>query len=163
MSQTDITIQGLAFAIADRYEAGHTLTDNEAVALNRVRAENIRNNMAKTVNEAKEATGKESPTAEDVDMKALQKAVDEYAAGYEFGVRTARTSGGDPIKRLAMEKARSIIKAAISKKGIAVSQVPAATISKLAADYLDANPKLLKEAAKEVEAAAEIDLADIEL
>lgn len=119
-SATTLTIQGLEFTIADPYTAGHTLTENEASALNQTRAENIRNNMARIIKEAKETAAKDndidvaSVTADMVDLEDLTTRVTEYATSYQFGVRTIGYTSANPVERIALDIARLNVRAAIS-------------------------------------------------
>src|SRR4051812_41959037 len=94
-----LTINGNSYTIADRYEEGHELTAGEASALNQTLRENVRNNLSK----------KEGLT---------QDHVNEYAASYQFGVRTAgagRTS--DPVMAEFMRLAKTKIKDALKANG----------------------------------------------
>lgn len=105
-SPKEITIAGKTFSVLQPYDAGHTLTEAEAKALNQVRAENIRNNMASKVKAAYEGTAKEGePTAE-----TIAKAVADYDSSYEFTL--ASVGGGkratDPIEIEALSIARSM-------------------------------------------------------
>lgn len=120
---TNITIAGRQFAVTPRYSAGHTLTENEANALNQVLFENLRNNFA--------AKAKEGQT---------QEQFDEYAASYQFGVRTGGGSRQDPVQAEAMSIARDQIKAVIRKAGKNLSEFKAAAIT-VAAEKLLASDK----------------------
>ena len=55
---SEITIQGMGFAVPIVYAEGHPLTANQAAALNQVLAENLRNNFASKVKEAVTAAAK---------------------------------------------------------------------------------------------------------
>ena len=59
MTTKEITIAGQTFAVLQPYAEGHTITEAEAKALNQVRAENVRNNMAGKVKAAAEGTAAE--------------------------------------------------------------------------------------------------------
>jgi hypothetical protein len=65
------------FLISDPFRVGHSLTDSEARALNALRSENIRNNLAK---ELKKLPLPLSPAA----LEAFEKRVAEYDAAYCF-------------------------------------------------------------------------------
>jgi hypothetical protein len=94
-----ITIAGHPFTIADRYEEGHELTAGEASALNQTLRENVRNNLAK----------KEGLT---------QDAVNDYAAKYEFGVRTPGAGRqSDPVMAEAMRLAKALLKDKLKAAG----------------------------------------------
>ena len=88
MTTKEITIAGQTFAVLQPYAEGHTITEAEAKALNQVRAENVRNNMAGKVKAAAEGTAKEGePTADNiVDF------VTAYDAAYVFTL--ASVGGG---------------------------------------------------------------------
>lgn len=106
MSTKEITIAGQTFAVAQPYIAGHAITEAEAKALNQVRAENVRNNMASKVKAAFEGTAKEGePTQE-----TIAAAVAEYDANYVFTL--ASVGGGkrstDPVEVEALRIARGM-------------------------------------------------------
>lgn len=107
----EVTIAGEVFKIAPKYDAGHVLTDNEASTLNQTFFENIRNNMAGRVKDAKEK--------DDFDLDLMQDEISKYANEYEFGAR--RGGGGiprDPVMAEAVKLAkRAIGKALIDKYG----------------------------------------------
>lgn len=111
-----ITIQGLNFDVSAPYSEGHSLTEAEARALNQTRAENIRNNMAKTIKEAKEKHGETLPAEVAEELRA---AVAKYDTEYEF---TLNVGGGgarvtDPVEAEAIKIARAAIRAQAKKEG----------------------------------------------
>jgi len=139
----NITIQSAEFSVPAPYAEGHTLTVNEAAVLNQVLAENIRNNSAKTIASMKEA-GK---TAEE-----MQAAVDEYIAGYEFGVK--RSGGGrttDPVRAKAIELATKKVKDALLAKGSKLKDVGNDRIRELAIKAVEQHPVLMEQASQIVE------------
>ena len=79
---TTIRIRQYSFDITDRYSAGHTCTPGEAQALNRLRAENIRNNMAPAVAEAADTTPDRQLSGPGLD--SLRQRIARYDANYEF-------------------------------------------------------------------------------
>jgi len=105
----NITIAGKQFVVSSPYvegELGRPLTAGEAHTLNQTRHENIRNNFAKKVKEAK-------------DGEDLQPLISKYDEDYEFGVRGE--GGGvsrDPIEVEARGLARAAIKAKLAEKKI---------------------------------------------
>lgn len=106
-----IQIAGVNFEAPFKYSAGHVLTDVEAKTLNQTRFENLRNNFAKTVKDAK--IEGDTPTDE------LRAKFAEYEAKYDFA---APGAGGvsrtlDPIEKEALALARDIVKAALANKG----------------------------------------------
>lgn len=118
-----ITIAGRAFEVQPKYAAGHTLTANEASALNQTYFENLRNNFA---GKAKEG--------------ADQAAFNEYAASYEFGVRSAGGSR-DPVEAETMELARESIRDLIRKSGKKLSDYKASAITAAAEKLLNTKPE----------------------
>lgn len=106
-----IKIAGHDFNIEDRYAEGHTLTANEAAALNQTRRENVRNNFASKVKKVVEEGG---------DVTSLQSDFDTFANGYEFGARVvggASTASRDPVMTEARALARKAIDAALKAEG----------------------------------------------
>lgn len=132
-----ITIQGEAFEVTQPYAAGHVATEAEAKALNQVRAENIRNNMAAKIKAALKAAGKTTQADEEgneVEMQnplsdealgELVAAVAEYDASYEFTL--ASVGGGrasrDPVEIEATKIAKASIVAQLRSKGRTLKSV----------------------------------------
>lgn len=134
-----VTIAGRVFNVASRYTEGHQLTAGEADQLNQVFRENIRNNLAKKI--------------EGISDEDAQKRVDEYAAGYEFGVRAGGGGGPrDPVKVEAMRIAREQVKKAIQKAGKKVDDFSAKDITDRAAAELEKHPAWTEEAKRRIEA-----------
>jgi len=137
-----ITIQGLTFNVPVPYSEGHPLTAGEASALNQVFHENLRNNFAARIKKLKEA-------AAPIDADELQKALDEYAGSYAFGVRT---SGGpravaDPVKREAINLAKAAIKAALAAKGKSVKDAGGNEwLAEKAAELVETRPQFTEQA-----------------
>lgn len=117
MSTEEITIQGYVYKAPMRYAAGHALKENEAVALNQLLHNNLRNNFGQKVTKAKkdaEANGKQ------IDAAALQTQWDEFAARYEFGTRAGKggTTPADPAEHLALVRAKDIVRRAAKEKDL---------------------------------------------
>lgn len=130
-----VTISGKPYQVAPRYTEGHTLTANEASALNQTYFENIRNNFA--------GKAKEGATQEDLDA---------YASGYQFGVRTGGGGGSrDPVESEAMNLAREHVKKTITKAGKKLSDYTAKAISEAAGKLVEQNPSFREAAKKRVE------------
>ena len=102
----EITIADHQFMVLQPYAAGQTLTEAEAKALNQVRAENVRNNMAKKVKAAFDGTAKDDEPTE----ATIAAAVAAYDASYQFTL--ASIGGGkrstDPVEVEAMRIARGL-------------------------------------------------------
>ena len=108
-----ITIQGNPFRVPMRYHEGHTLSQNEADALNQTLHENLRNIWSPKVKKALE-TGEEN-------LEALQAEFDRYAAEYQFGVRRRpRGAQGatEPVEGIALNMARDLVRKAVKSKGL---------------------------------------------
>lgn len=131
-----ITIQGHDFTVAPRYSAGHVLTENEASTLNQTLFENLRNNFAKQVKDAK-GEGELSADA----LADLQSKLDAYAATYLFGVRSASgpRAPADPVGKEAFTIAKDAVKNAIRAKGFKPSDYSAEQIGDLAKQALEKN------------------------
>ena len=89
-----IRIRGLTFTIPSRFAPGHVLSDAEALALNGVLAENIRNNVDQWVR------GDEGSEAH----AALAARVARYAEDYQFSGRPRPTSLS-PLEKMAQQVA----------------------------------------------------------
>lgn len=102
--QTTIRIYDNEFSVPAPYAEGHTLTAIEAKVLNRCLAENIANNMRKTVKDAIDAGGVDADTV---------AAFNEYAAAYEFTEAAAGKSRSamSPVER----EAKKIATAKVNK------------------------------------------------
>lgn len=116
----EITIAGQTFPVSQPYAAGHTITEAEARALNQVRAENIRNNMASRV---KMAFGEEAN--DEVNPDTIASIVSAYDAEYEFTL--ASVGGGrrstDPVEVEAARIARGVIADYAKSKGVTVKHL----------------------------------------
>ena len=126
MNTSSVTIAGKAFSLRNPFEAGMTLTEGQASALNQLRHENVRNNSAKMV---KEWTG---------DAGELEAKVDKYDAEYEFNVRAAG-EGREPRDPILAE-AKALAKAAIKQKLDAANQKATAEQITAAVEALLAHP-----------------------
>lgn len=119
--KSEITIQGATFNSPEPYSAGHTLTENEANALNQLLAENLRNNFAGTV---KAALEKVEGKVADLDLIELQSQFDAYAKEYEFGARRTGTRvPKDPIAHEAWKIATKIVNKALKKQNLDKAQL----------------------------------------
>ena len=146
----EITIQGFTLQVPAPFAEGHVLNETEAQVLNQTLAENLRNNFGSQIRKSREeaeAAGEQY----NPDPAALQKALDDYVAEYEFGIK--RTRSGvvmDPVERKARSMAKAVIKRAIQDKGVKISQVGNEKINELADSYFQANSEILLKQAKEV-------------
>lgn len=160
----EMTVQGVTVSVSQPYQAGHQITEAEAKALNQVRAENIGNNLRKTIKEMLEAEG---ATPESV-QAAAQEQVAAYDATYEFTL--ASVGGGstarlDPLTKECRAIARNFITAKLREKGISQKDYLAANgedAIKIKIAELSENPKIVaaaKKALAEREKMADVDLS----
>lgn len=102
-----LTILDFEFPVTAPYAAGHTLTDNEARALNQTRKENLGNNFRKAVKDAIEAAGGDTSK---VDAEKLQSDFAALDTKYEFTAASVAASRKlEPWER----EARNMVKAAL--------------------------------------------------
>lgn len=173
-NRDEITIQGYTFSAPLRYSEGHTLTANEAGALNQTYHENLRNNFAGSVKKkleelygSKDESGKvsvpEDAELTDEQLAELQAEFDAYAQAYEFG---ARRSGGvrapsDPVEREALNLAKAAIRQALKSQG---KKAEPDAIAAAAKQLIDTQPQWKETAARRVaeqQAIAEAGLGDV--
>lgn len=158
----EITIQDWLAKIPAPYLPGHALNENEAGAFNQLFAENIRNNFAKKVKDAREKAEKDGGQ---VDFDTLQSELDAYAATYEFGARKGGGGGDstlpkDPVQRAAHILARDKIRAHAKAKG---KKLTPEQVASLVPQLLEKNPSIIEEARRQVEAAQSITIEDLDL
>lgn len=152
-----ITIAGEIFSAPVRYQEGHELTAGEASALNQTFHENLRNNFAKKVKDAKDAGT--------FNLDELQEEFSQYAEEYQFGVRTG--GGGatrDPVMTEALNIAKAKVRAALKQKGVKVSDVQASAITEAAKNVIAKYPEIMelaKQRVREAQEAAADDLSEL--
>ena len=116
-----ITIQGVSVEVAQPYVAGHPVTEAEAKALNQVRAENIRNNMAAKVKEIKG----DSEELSQEQLDAIAAAVSKYDAEYVFNL--ASVGGGarstDPLEVQTRSLARQLVSNSAKQQGLKLKDI----------------------------------------
>lgn len=152
MSETptqQLTIQGITFQATLPYAAGHTLSENEAKVLNQTRVENLRNNFAKQVADAKEEAGEGAMSDEAI--AALHEAFAKYDSEYMFS-GTRQTRGPiDPVATRARKIAREMITEQARSKGMKVREWPEGQMDKFIDALLLKRPDITEEAKRQVE------------
>ena len=157
MNTQPVMIQGQIFNIAAPYAEGHSLTANEAAALNQLRAENIRNNFAARMKKA----------VEDKQPELGQPELDAYDASYQFGVRQAGKLPQDPIEKEAYKLAESAVISALKARGTKLKELPEGKLDELTLATLEKRPhfreqaRTVVEARKAAVAGAGVDLGDV--
>ena len=184
----EITIQGVLFAVSTPYNEGHVCTEAEAAALNQVRCENIRNNMASKVKAAQAELMVDGPANEDgtpgkkvmpegaqLSKETLEELALTVAAYDEDYVFTLASVGGgaapkDPIEAEAVKLAKAAVAGQLKSMGHTVKAYTetdagkekyAAAVAKLAAspDYVASAKKAVAERQKLAKAgSASLDL-----
>jgi len=116
-----ISIRQHSFTIRSPFSEGTVITKAEAQALNGLRAENIRNNMAKLA--AGVFEGLPAGGVLPVEIQAeLQRQVTEYDLGYQFGLKP-EPRGKNPIEAEALVVATERVEAGMRRSGVALSRV----------------------------------------
>lgn len=154
-SQTQtITIQDINFEAPQPYAAGHTLSEVEAGVLNQALAENLRNNFAKKVKDARAGLAStDSLSAEK--LATLKAEFDSYAGSYVFKAKGAPRQPLDPIQREAEKIATGLLNAALNKKGSKRADLPEGRWELLLAEVA-AKPTVRAEAERRVAAAKSV-------
>jgi hypothetical protein len=155
-----LTIQDLEFEVEDKYEEGHTITANEAAALNQTRRENLRNNFAATI---KSLAAKAKEAGQDTNSDDFKRDLDsrfaQYAEDYEFNVRSARqTTSSDPVEDMAFKMAKEAVREALRNAGHKLKDVGNEKVEELAEQYLNsaAGAPIKEQAARRVEESKQI-------
>ena len=134
MPTRPLTIKGITVQFDPLYEEGHVLNANEAATLNQTLGENLRNNFADTA---------EDMVAEGKSLSEIQSAFTAYAAIYKFGERKGGFRVGDPILRLALNKAKEKVRERLRATG-QLKTTPSEQIQALAQKVVDTNPKFME-------------------
>ena len=142
----DLVVQGVTLEAPTPYEAGHTLTDNEAHVINQTWLENLRNNFAPIIKKYLDNGELKSADELSVEQRTeLQSKFDAYSSAYEFGVRTG---GGrvslDPVQAQAMQLAVQQVKKSLKAKNFKLKDVGMEKVNELAAAAIEKNPKFLE-------------------
>jgi len=104
-----ITIRGHAFALSAPYTTGHQLTSSESAALNSLRAENIRNNVAKFVHRACEGLAR-GEHLDPEEHARVQEEIDEYSKTYVFTPRQVVPPKWSAFQATLRELARNYVR-----------------------------------------------------
>jgi len=168
----NIQVGGVILKAPTPFEEGHTLSANEAAAINQTYLENLGNNFRSFVTKAKKLyiLGKEDAKADelktvtdaqvkklDAELEAsggnggilniagLQSAFDEMIQGYQMGVRrTSSVTAYSPEERAARAIAKDKLKNALSKRGTKLNTVSADWWEREIARLLDKENPVLK-------------------
>lgn len=143
-SRKNIIIKKVEYTIAQPFAEGHVCTANEANALNQLLSENVRNNFAPKVEKSEVA-----PTQEDLD---------NYVAGYQFGVRSVSSS--DPVEKVMRQLVERKLIEALKARGKNKSSLSSEEFKNAIDAAVEKNRDVLYDKAKEIVMmqTAEIDL-----
>ncbi len=158
-----IIIQGVEFNVPTPYAEGHVLAANEASALNQLLHENLRNNFASKVKAARGDDPARNLTESEV--AELQAALDDYASGYQFGVRAVRSSAGpslSAVDREAISLAKAAIKAALKAKGFDVKSLDKDELQVKAEELIERRPEFRATAQERINAKKSIASASLD-
>lgn len=166
MSEREITISGLTFSTPQPYAEGHVISSAEAHTLNQTFAENIRNNVAGKIKaHLKKAEVSSLEELNEDQLSALRSDAETMIEKYEFsgaGRGGSARAPADPILREALRIAGELVKAALSKRGTKIKDLPEGKFDELVEGVLDRNPGIKAEAERRVAASKAVaeDLLD---
>ena len=152
-----ITIQSYKFDVETRYVEGHTLSENEASALQGLLQENVRNNFAKTIKGLVEEN--KGQPLNDGQLEKIQKIFTKFVSEYEFGKRrVAAVRSLNPldkeVKRIATEKLKEIL----ASKGKSWTETPKDQRNALIARIIEINPAITQLAQSNIDSLNSIKL-----
>jgi hypothetical protein len=151
---TTFTVNDQTFDVQDIYEAGHTLNEFEAAALNEVRASKIASAWGQRIRQAAKK-GRE--------FDGSQAALEQYAAAYQLGNMPRGPVGKgakDPVAAEAKRVATEMLRAHIKAQGAKPSAV--ANFDQLV-EELAAREDIVARARERVEAAKSIAIGELSL
>lgn len=105
-----IRIRQYTFTLSEPYRAGHVINAAEAQAMNSLRAENVRNNMAKVVGDEL-AVLPEGTLLSASAQAELQARITDYDGKYQFVERHRPAAGLGPIEKEALTIAEERVRA----------------------------------------------------
>lgn len=144
-SRKNIIIKKVEYTIAQPFAEGHVCTANEANALNQLLSENVRNNFA--------------PKVEKSEVAPTQKDLDNYVAGYQFGIRSVNSA--DPVEKVMRQLVERKLIEALKARGKNKSSLSSEEFKNAIDAAVEKNRDVLYAKAKEIVMmqTAEIDLA----
>ena len=143
-------IRQYEFQLSEPFSEGHRLSTSEAWALNRLRAENIRNNVAKLVREAQDH--EQSVLLPEPVLAKIRAQIAEYDQTYQFSPPKTRNSKNGTLEQeirivaeeLAEQQARRLSR-----------ENDQHLISQLTSDYLN-DPSVAEAARRRIVARSQI-------
>jgi hypothetical protein len=116
-----IRIKGYSFQLSEPYAEGHSLTRQEAQAMNALRVENISNNVRKLVAQAVAGLPDGDLLAPAV-LLEIQEEITRYDSQYSFGERVAAPPRRGDLEIAAREIARELVLAGAREQGLELSE-----------------------------------------
>lgn len=137
----EIVISGVTFHAPLKYSEGHTITANEAAALNSLFHSDLQRSFKKRVEGAKGETGQIHGDK----LTELKEEFKKLISSHDFSPKTPGNSF-DPIEREAIKLAIPAVRKGLVKKGFDPGNFTQAQIEKMALDILPRYPKFREEA-----------------
>ena len=160
-----IVVQGVQVDVSTPYQPGHALTEAEAKALNQLRLENIRNNVAPKVKELKD--GREATELSQEELNKVTQIVQERDANYEFTMGGGGGGGrtADPLEKELRSLAREIVSGKIREKGYKIKDVPKEKVESLMEQVMGNEDvqKMAQKRLKEKQKIADASAADLDI
>lgn len=138
----EITIKEVVLKVISPFTEGMVLTAEQANVLNQTLAENLRNNFAPVVSQAKEASG----GADKVNVADLQNQLNDYTKEYAFGARRQAGVAVNPVERIALGLAKDAVKKGLKKKGLEPKDYSAEQMTQMAKDAVARYPHFMEQA-----------------
>lgn len=165
-----LTIQGIHFTAPTPFAEGHVCSLEESRALNQTFGENLRNNFASVVRDAKVKAATdagtitaESPkadvdaavsnvTLDDTTVAALKEKFAAYSAEYKFTAKRQSRAPVDPVEREAFKLAKAAVETKLREKNIDKKALKEGQLESLVTSLLAKVPDYREEAKRRVEA-----------
>lgn len=144
-----ITVQGIEFTAPAPYKPGHVLTEAEAATLNQTYGENLRNNFAKRVKEAKDKYT-DGTVPEDI-LANLRAEFETYSDGYEFAGKRSPRVTADPVAREARKIAKSLVLEMLKVKNMDAKTLPDGKMDEFVSKLLELKPDIRQQAQKRID------------
>lgn len=142
-----LIISSVEFSAPLKYSEGHTLSANEAAALNALFHKEVSEKMKRKVADAQKASpGGLSPES----LQSLHSTFAAICAEHDFAPKTP-TNTFDPVETEAIKLALPSVKKALLKKGIDLSSLSPDKLQSLTLQAINRYPSFREEAKRRVE------------
>ena len=157
---TTISVHGITVPVSRPYAEGHACTSAEAIALNQMRTENLRNNFAARVRKALPDSAALSIEL----VETLRSEFTAYEASYSFAAKRAAKPKVDAVTRESHKIAKGVILEALRKANTDPKTLTAERMEQLVLALLAKRPDLAEEAERRIaatRASAEVAFEDL--